>query len=81
MPDSKKSAHELMGMSKMTGESETQGTLFFAWFLALAWAPSGIAGQYVSSLPAKRPQVSKNNNPWHESVLNVFPTTTSEPQT
>lgn len=72
-----------MGMSKMAGQPEAQGTLLIPCFSALTWAPSGIPGQYISSLPGKRSQVSKKKkkNSRPGSVLNVFPATTSEPQT
>lgn len=70
-----------MGMSKMAGQPETQGTLRIPCFSALTWAPSGIPGQYISSSPGKRSQVSKKKNSRPGSVLNVFSATTSEPQT
>lgn len=40
----------LVGMSKMAGESGTLGTLYFSWFLALAWDSSGILLHHVSHL-------------------------------
>lgn len=71
-----------MGMSKMAGQPGTQGDSTLSILLSSDLSPFRDSMQYTSSLPGKRAQASKKkNNSWPGSVLNVFPTTTSQPQT